>query len=608
MNPNPIPIIILTPIIAGLLSWLTKQKKIRKAISLIGGTIPLIYLTYLYPKINEEQIILTGKILELNIGFSLYKISWIFASLIALIGFASILGMISTVKSRYEWLFSLMSLTGALGIFLSFDLISFFIFWEVMTFGSFMMILRNNKKSSMKYILMSLIGAYSMLMGIGLIYANTGNLLFSSVVQSLPFIPNNQLPVIFGLFAIAFGVKAGMFPLHVWAPNAYSGTDQSYTAFFSGGLSKTGVYGFTLLQILAGGKILFEFNLFSNVGDLGYVIAFLGGITIVVGGTLAALQQDIRKLFAYSSVSQVGYIVMGLGVGTVLSVQASIFHAISHALFKGLFFLTISAIIYRTGKTKFKDMGGLAEKMPYTFAMSFIAILSLAGIPPMVGFASKWVLFESIISEDLPILGAFAFYGSAIGFVYLIRYIYAVWFGQRPTDLDYTKFTTVPLAAGMTVLGLLNVVFGVAPGLVAGELNSMFGREVIGGSLFMLDVGFGQYNALLLTIYLVVGLGVAALIYFVGAKVKRVPITDNYQSGNPITMEYNMNIGRNFFLPLEEVIEPLLDLSFDDNYRYLAELVEEIAEVLRSHLYNGDVQRYAWYLVIVLFIIALWGL
>ncbi len=607
MNLNPITIIVFSPILGGVLSWLITESRIRKFVVLIASILPLSYLIYLYPKLGEEPITFSvSKLGELNLGFYISNLGWFFATLVAVVGLASVLGIISTSEGRYESLFALSSLTGAFGVFLSLDLLSFFIFLEILTFSSFMMILKNDKRSSLKYLLLSLFGAYAMLMAIGVIYVNTGELTILSLGQELQTISQTQLIIVYGLFAIAFGVKVGMFPLHVWAPGGYSNVDQSYASMFSGALSKTGVFGLIMIQLLAGGRLAQEVGIFQNMSVLSYIVAFAGGLTIVVGGILAALQQDIRKLFAYSSISQLGYVVMGIGVGTALSMQAAIFHALSHALFKGLFFLTISAIIYRTGKTKFKDMGGLAEKMPFTFAMSFIAILSLAGIPPMVGFASKWLLFESIISQNHPILGGFAFFGSAIGFVYLIRYIYAVWFGQRPTDLDNTKFTSIPLALGMVILGTLNIVFGVAPGLIARELNSIMGQQVISGSVFMLDIGFGKYNALILTIWLVVGLGIAAAVYFIGAKVKRVPITNTYQSGNPVTMDYNLNIGVNFFRPLEETLGPFLQFSVDDLYKKLGRSVDDLADVLRSYIYNGDVQSYSWYIVLMVFVLILW--
>ena len=163
------------------------------------------------------------------------------------------------------------------------------------------------------------------------------------------------------------------------------------------------------------------------------------------------------------------------------------------------------------------------------------------------------------------------------------------------------------MAIAMAILALFNVILGIAPGLVAKELNKIFGKEVIGGDLFILDLGFGKYNALAVTIYLVVGIIIAGIIYFLGAKVRKVPVTDTYQSANPVTMEYNLTIRRNFFLPLKETLAFWLRISFDRLYRTIGTWVEDLAEVMRTYIYNGNTQSYAWYLVILLLILALWG-
>ncbi|CAB49624.1 proton-conducting transporter transmembrane domain-containing protein [Pyrococcus abyssi] len=610
--------VIFSPLVAGFLAWLFNVKGIREGIGVIGALIPLIGLIKLYPSLGQG-VSYTITVGGFKLGFMMSHLNWIFSMIAAVVGVSAILGMVSTAKDGYEWLFALMSLTGALGIFTAQDLVVFFIFWEIMTFASFMMVLKFNRAASLKYFLLSIMGAYAMLVAIGLIYAKTGSFSFSDIsaffgkeavstmLGGTPAFSKLDVALIYLLFLLAFGVKAGMFPLHVWAPDAYSETDQSYTAIFSGVLSKAGVYGFILLYILMYGKLLIDLGQVRSAPAFGYVIAFLGGLTIIVGGILAALQEDIRRLFAYSSISQVGYILVGLGIGTSLGIEAAIYHAISHALFKGLFFLIVATLIYRTGKTEFKDFGGLAEKMPFTFTMAFIAILSLAGIPPLVGFASKWLIFEAVISQNLPILGGMVFFGSAIGFVYLIRFTYAVWFGQRPSDIEDTKDAPLPLAIGMAILGTLNVVFGVAPGIIAKELNAIFGRTVIGGNIWELELGFGRYNALLVTIWLVIGLLIAGILYFLGASTRKVPVTDTYQSGNPVTMDYNLTIRRNFFLPLKEAVAFWLRISFDKLYRDVWKSIEDFAETARNYIYNGNVQAYAWYLAIILLILAAMG-
>lgn len=607
---NELLIIIFAPLLGGVLAWALNVRGIRELLGVAGAAVPLAYLVKLYSELDASgQLSHSIDFAGFTFSFSLTHLTWVFAMIAGVVGLASAIAMVSTSRDGYEWLFALMSLTGAYGVFLSFDLLGFFIFWELMTVGSFMMVLKYSRSAGLKYFVLSVVGAFAMSLAIAKIYALSGSFAFPDVANAVYYaMGRGDLALVFGLFLVAFGVKAGMFPLHVWAPDAYSETNQSYTAMFSGVLSKTGVYGFILIYMLIGYRLMVEFGAFRSAPKFGYIIAFLGGLTIIVGGLLAALQEDIRKLFAYSSISQIGYILVAFGVGTSLSIEAGIYHAISHALFKGLFFLIVATIIYRTGKTTFADMGGLAEKMPFTFAMAFVAILSLAGIPPMAGFVSKWLIFEAVISQNLPILGGMVFFGSAIGFVYLIRFTYAVWFGQRPTDLDDTKDAPLPLAVAMAILAIPNIVFGIAPGLVVKELNKIFGGEIVTSpTLWELNLGFGRYNGLLILVWLIVGLLIAAVIYFLGAPVRKVPVTDTYQSGNPVTMEYNLTIRRNFFLPLKEALAFWLRISFDKLYRDIGAWVEDFAEVMRNYVYNGNVQSYAWYLALILLILAMWG-
>lgn len=610
---NELLIILFAPLVAGVIAWALDIRGIREAIGIIGAAVPLAVLAKLYSQVLDGAINHSITISGFTLQFQLNSMSWYFAAVASLVGLAMAFGMAVTSRESYEWLFALMSFTGVLGVFLSQDFVGFFLFWELMTFASFMMVLKRNRHESLKYFVLSVIGAYAMLIAIGMLYAKTGALDFASIRQALYLdaamgtITTRETAIIFALFLTAFGVKAGAFPLHVWAPGAYSETDQSYTAFFSGALSKAGAYGFLLLYVLMGYKLYAAFGTFHDHLVFAYIIAWIGALTVIIASFLAVLQEDIRKLFAYSSVGQVGYILLAFGLGTSLGFAGGLFHVLSHAVFKGLFWLVTAAIILQTGKTQFKDMGGLAEKMPFTFAMGLIAVLSLAGIPPMAGFASKWLIYEAAIQAHMPLVAGAIFLGSALAFAYVVRFLYAVWFGQRPSDLEDVKEAPLPLLIGMAILAIPNVVFGVAPGIVTDYLNKMLGGEVVGGDYYKLVTPTGTYNALLVTVALVLGLAIAGLIYIYGARTRKIPVTNTYQSGNPVTEEFNLSIRRNFYRPLAEALGFWLRYSFDRFYERVARMAEDFADSLRQAFYNGNVQSYSWYLAIVLLILALWG-
>ncbi len=608
-----IPLLLFIPAVSGVLAWLFDRDIVREIFGLIGGLSPLVIIAITYGKLGDgiKWTVDTG---VFKLFFQLEHMSWYLAAVAAVVAAAMAFGMVSTSRSGYEWMFALFSVSGLLGVFLSGDFAGFFLFWELMTFASFMMVLRYNKRASLKYFVLSIIGAYAMLLAIAILYAKTGTLEFQSLRRMVVYAAYGMVPLtktdmvlVYALFLVAFGVKAGTWPLHVWAPDAYSETNQSYTTFFSGALSKAGAYGFVLMFILLGVKLYTDLGTFRGHPLFTYILAWLGAITVVVAGFLAVLQEDLRKLLAYSSVSQVGYIVLALGVGSGIGFTGAFFHILSHAVFKGLFWLITAALILRTGKTRFEDFGGLAEKMPVTFAMALIAVLSLAGIPPMAGFASKWLIYEAAISAHMPLVAGAIFLGSAIAFAYVVRFLYAIWFGQRPSDLDDVEEAPLPLLIGMTILAIPNVVFGIAPGLVVRFLNKFINTGVAVNSYYSISTGVGTYNALSVALILVVGLAIAGLIYIYGARARRIPLTNTYQSGNPVTEDYNLSMRRNFYRPLAEALEFWLRYSFDRFYARVAKIAEDFADWLREGFYNGNVQAYSWYLTIVLLILALWG-
>ncbi|ASJ03155.1 NADH dehydrogenase [Thermococcus profundus] len=609
-----IPLLLLVPAVSGVLAWIFDTKGIREILGLIGGLTPLVIIAATYGDVTGEPINYSINAGVFTLNFQLSTMTWYFAAVAAVVAAAMVFGLVSTTKSGYEWMFSLLSVTGLLGVFTSHDFAGFFLFWEIMTFASFMMVLRYNRHASLKYFVLSVIGAYSMLLAIAIIYAKTGALDFSDVARAMGLSAYGMVDfgrtdtiLVYALFLVAFGVKAGTWPLHVWAPEAYSETNQSYTSFFSGALSKAGIFGFVLVYALMAGKLYVELGSFHGHPTFTYIFAWLGAITVVVASFLAVLQEDIRKLLAYSSVGQVGYILLAIGVGSGLGFAGAFFHVLSHALFKGLFWLVTAALILRTGKTRFEDFGGLAEKMPITFAMGLIAVLSLAGIPPMAGFASKWLIYEAAIQEHMPLVAGAIFLGSALAFAYVVRFLYAIWFGQRPSDLDDVQEAPLPLLIGMGILGLLNVVFGIAPGLVVDFLNKFVNTGVVVESYYSISTATGTYNALSVALILVVGIAIAGLIYIYGANARKIPVTNTYQSGNPVTEEFNLSIRRNFYRPLAEALEFWLRYSFDRFYERLSGIFEDFADWLREGFYNGNIQSYSWYLAVVLLILALWG-
>ncbi|NIA10323.1 MAG: hypothetical protein GWP10_11505, partial [Nitrospiraceae bacterium] len=294
----------------------------------------------------------------LSLQWGINAFSWVFALIVLGLGVMAAFYSVSYMKGKerlgYFYFNFLISLTSMMGILMSRDLVSFFIFWEMMTWSSYFIVIYNGKhvqRSGINYLLFSALGAYAMLMAIVMVYAHTQSLMITDMVQAFPFFPlayKIWLPI---LFLTAFSVKAALMPLHVWAPDAYSDSPMAYTSVFSGALSKMGIYGMILVFITM-------VNYLPNDTWFRETIAWLGAITAIMGTLWAIAQDDARKLLAWSSVAQLGYIITGVAVGTTLAMLSALFLSVMHALFKGTLFMAVGAIEKQTGTTKFTEVTG----------------------------------------------------------------------------------------------------------------------------------------------------------------------------------------------------------------------------------------------------------
>ena len=275
----------------------------------------IVPLVLFFTEINVGQVVnfsLAGVQLQWGITY----FGYIFSIIVGGLGIMAAIYAIPAMKGKNNLNFLLYKLyinhNGYDGDMFSRDLVSFFIFWEIMTWSSYLMVVYQGKdvqKVGIKYFVFSAVGAYAMLMAIVVIYSLTGSMMIENLVVAFPGFNFSMQLIIPILLLIGFGVKSAMMPLHVWAPGAYSHAPMAYTSVFSGALSKMGIYGMIIVMVSLVAYIP-EGHWFREI------IAWLGGIT-AVGGTLwAIVQDDAKKMLAYSSVAQLGYIIVGIGIGT----------------------------------------------------------------------------------------------------------------------------------------------------------------------------------------------------------------------------------------------------------------------------------------------------
>jgi len=378
----------------------------------------------------------------------------------ALVGFLLWLAVsiysISYIKTDLVRYYSLLLiLLGAVqGTVLAKDLINFYVFLEMTTVTTYFLIIHKRStvalKAGYKYILMNLIGAFLILLSIILVYVDTGNYGITGFSESNSFVP----PL---LFLVGCFIKAGAVPLHTWLPDAHPAAPSPISAFLSGIVIKIGAYGIIrfIFPILNSDLYVNNFR-----EPLSTLIIYIAVASMLIGVLLALAQTDIKRLLAYHSVSQIGYILLGIGLGTKLGLVGGLYHMVNHAIFKGLLFLCMGAVIYSTGTGKLDNLGGLWKRMPITTLTCIIAALAISGIPPLNGFASKTVLAKAAADFSF-VLKFVMIITAALTFASFFKLISYTFFGEPKRQLITIKEVPILMMLPMIVLAILCVLLGI---------------------------------------------------------------------------------------------------------------------------------------------------
>ncbi|MFQ6067830.1 MAG: complex I subunit 5 family protein, partial [bacterium] len=358
-----------------------------------------------------------------------------------------------TAKSRFYALFMLM-LAGMNGVVLTGDFFNLFVFAEIAAISSYALVAfgveAEELEASFKYMVMGSVASILILFSVGLIYGLTGSLNMADVGRIIQGKSNVLLSFSMILFLAGFGLKAAVIPFHAWLPDAHPSAPAPISAMLSGVLIKAlGVYA--LMRIF--------FNVFGMEIQLYWTFMILGCVSMIGGGLLALRQEDLKRLLAYSSISQIGYIILGLGCGNYWGLIGGLFHLLNHASFKSLLFLNSGAVEYSTGTRKLEKMGGLSKVMPVTGATSTIASLSISGIPPFNGFWSKLFIIIGLIQAGHFVLAVITILASVLTLSYYLRMQRYAFFGKLREGLEKVK--EAPSLMSFSVIVLAVVCLGV---------------------------------------------------------------------------------------------------------------------------------------------------
>ena len=338
----------------------------------------------------------------------------------------------------------LLCLTGMMGMTITGDLFNVFVFLEISSLSSYALISlgrhRRALTATFQYLILGTIGATFILIGIGLMYQMTGTLNMADMAERLRDVTGvRTVLVAFAFLSVGLALKMALFPLHLWLPNAYAFAPSAVTAFIAATSTKVSVY--VLLRFVFS---VFGVGFAFDTLGLDRILLPLALVGIFVASTVAIFQQNVKRMLAYSSVAQVGYMVLGISFASVNGLTASIVHMFNHALMKGGLFMAMGCIAFRLGSVDLDRMRGVGRTMPVTMALWVVGGLGLIGVPVTAGFISKWYLLMGALEQDRWVVAALVLVSSLLAVVYVLRVVEAAYF-QEPAEGD-AQVTEAPMA------------------------------------------------------------------------------------------------------------------------------------------------------------------
>ncbi len=427
-------------------------------------------ITYALGAVSPDNVAAAG--FPVRIILEIDALSALFAIASATIALLAIIYSIKFVKDGSKFFAAaLLMVAGMLGMVFTGDIFSLFVFIELLTISSAALIAFYSGRgqpyeAAFKYLVVSSIAALMILLSAGLFYGQYNLLNLAALAGVLKFTFLDKIALV--LLTAALAMKCGAIPLHMWVSDAYGEAPASVSAMLVVA-SQASLYALFRISFILFGKA-------PLIETIAWALIVFGVLSMFVGVSMAIMQKDIKRLMAYHAVSQTGYMLLGAGVCLAVinnpaaltafgikAIEGSLFHVINHTLYKSLLFLTAGAVIYRLGTRNLNEMGGLAKKMPWTAAFFVIGALAIAGLPPFNGFASKFLLYESVFLFS-PILSAIAMLVSIMTLASFVKVFYAVFLGNEVK----TNVKEVPLIvlAPMALIAIAIILFGLFPEIV----------------------------------------------------------------------------------------------------------------------------------------------
>ena len=362
----------------------------------------------------------------------------------------------------------MLCLCGLLGVTITGDAFNLFVFLEISSLSSYVLIAMGKDRraltASYQYLVLGTIGATFIVIGIGLLYAETGTLNMADLAKRLADQPlSRTIGAAFGFLVVGISLKLALFPLHLWLPNAYTYAPSVVSAFLAATATKVAVY--VLLRFLF---TIFNVKLSFGVMPLDTILLVLAVIAMFAASAVAIFQTNLKRMLAYSSVAQIGYMVLGISFANVNGLSAGIIHLFNHALMKGGMFLALGCIFYRIASVNINDMAGMGRRMPWTMGAFVVGGLGLIGVPLTVGFISKWYLVLGALERGWWFAAALVLLSSLLAVVYIWRVVEVAYLKPVPEDAPKIEDAPPAMLIPTWILIGASVYYGINTDLTVG--------------------------------------------------------------------------------------------------------------------------------------------
>ncbi len=578
---NEINYVVLLPVVAGLVGFLINR--LRTEFDFLGFILTLYFAIKLF--IATRTHIVSYSIATIaGIDFRFYVdnlagfillFNAIFAFLIWLY---SLRAMSKKPGERVYHLYLTLTLSAVNGVVVTGNLIFLLFFWNILVFTLYGILLVGKKDSSFaarKAVTIIGVSDFLMMLGIVILFIRVGNVDFPAdpkVLLSGPWLITSYILIMVGAIT-----KAGAMPLHTWIPESAKVVPASTMAFIPASLDK--LMGIYLLVRIS----YFIFDITGSM-PLRILLMAIGAITIVAAVAMAMIQKEAMRLLSFHAVSQVGYMVLGIGTGVPIGIAGGLFHMLNHSIYKACLFLSAGSVEYRARTTNLDQLGGLGTKMPVTLFTFIISAFAISGVPPLNGFFSKWMVYQGVIefgklSNLWPIFLVAAMFGSILTLASFLKITHSLFLGERPKELDKVREARFEMVVPAFILAFLCIIFGI----FAYQVPL---RNFIYSSLPFKIIETGIWSPSLAALLIIVGIVVGVIVFTFGTAVK--PRRSRVFVGGEILDEEAARMtGPNFYSSVNTI--DMLKKTYDfgeggafDFYNYLLGIARGLAVVFKD--------------------------